>query len=255
VHHFFGGTYRHRPIDEVVRDIQATQSPYIFFIDDNIAANRKYTMDLLAAIKPLGIVWGSQCDVSACEDEEFLQAAYDAGCLSLFVGMESVEQESLEAAHKGFNRTAEYGRILQKVRHIGIAPSVSMIMGLEGDGPDIFDKTYEFLMENRVPIAYFFILAPAPSTALFGRLEREGRLLHKDWSRYGGDESVFLPKKMTAEQLEKGFWDLFKRFYSMRSIIRRVMWPPKWDFRTYIVMKYNLLHRRSLRRGVHPMRG
>jgi len=255
VRHFHGGSYRQRPVDEVVRDIRSTGSPYIFFVDDNIAANRTYTMRLLEAIKPLGIVWGSQCNVSACEDEEFLRAAYDAGCLSLFLGVESLEQGSLDAHGKGFNRAEEYARVLQKIRRVGIAVSVGMIMGMDGDGEEIFDRTYDFLMEARVPIAYFFILTPAPATALFERLEREGRLLHKDWSRYGGDESVFVPKRLSAERLEQGFWDLFRRFYSMRSIVGRLLWPPRWDFRTYIALKCNLLHRRSLRKGIHPLRG
>lgn len=255
VHHFFGGSYRQRPVDEVVRDIKATQSPYIFFTDDNIAADRKYTMELLAAIKPLGIVWGSQCNLSACEDEEFLQAAHDAGCLSLFVGVESLEQESLDAANKPFNRIDDYPRILQRIKDVGIVPHVSMIMGMEGDTPETFDKTYDFLMKNKVPVAYFFILAPAPGTPFFNRWEAEDRLLHKDWSLYGGDTCVFVPKRMTKEQLEDGFWRLFKRFYSLGSIVRRVLWPPKWDFRTFITLKFNLVHRKSLRKGIHPLRG
>ncbi len=255
VHHFFGGSYRHRPIDEVVRDVRATQSPYIFFIDDNIAADRKYAMELLAAIAPLGIVWGSQCNITACEDDAFLKTAHDAGCLSLFFGIESLEQESLDAANKAFNRVEDYARLLAKVRDAGIMPTVSMIMGLEADGPESFERTFRFLMENKVPIAYFFILAPAPGTPFFERLDGEGRLLSKDWSRYGGDECIYLPKRMTGEQLERGFWKLFRDFYSMGSIARRLVCPPRWDFRTYITLKFNLLHRKSLRKGIHPLRG
>ena len=255
VHHFFGGSYRHRPIDEVVRDIRATQSPYVFFIDDNIAADRTYAMELLAAIRPLGIVWGSQCNITACEDDDFLRSAHDAGCLSLFLGIESLEQASLDAANKAFNRVEDYSRLLKKVRDAGIMPIVSMIVGLEADGPESFEKTRRFLMENKVPIAYFFILAPAPGTPFFDRLEREGRLLSKDWSRYSGDQCIYLPKRMTGEELERGFWKLFRDFYSMKSIVKRLLWPPAWTFRTYIMLKFNLLHRRSLRKGVHPLRG
>jgi len=255
VRHFYGGSYRQRPVDEVVRDIRATRSPYIFFTDDNIAAHRAYTMRLLEAIQPLGIVWGSQCNVSACEDEEFLKAARDSGCFSLFLGVESLEQESLDAHGKAFNRVADYSEALGKLSRVGIAASVAMILGMDGDGEKVFERTYEFLTKAKVPIAYFFILAPAPTTALFERLEREGRLLHKDWSRYGGDECVFVPKHLTPERLEEGFWDLYRRFYSVRSIVRRLAWPPRWDFRTVIALKCNLLHRRSLRKGIHPLRG
>jgi radical SAM superfamily enzyme YgiQ (UPF0313 family) len=255
VHHFFGGTYRHRPVADVVRDIKATGSPYVFFIDDNIAADKKYTMELLAAIKPLGVVWGSQCNLSACEDEEFLKAAHDAGCFALFLGVESVEPASLASAHKGFNKIEKYAEILRKIRDAGISSMVSMMMGMDGDGPQVFDRTFEFLMQNRVAMAYFFIMTPAPCTALFNRLEIEGRLHHKDWSRYGGDECVFAPKGLTPRQLEEGFWDLYKRFYSLPSIFRRVVWPPRWNWRVFLELKFNLLHRKSLRQGIHPLRG
>jgi len=256
VHRFFGGSYRHRPIEEVVRDIQATQSPYIFFIDDNIAADKAYTMELIAAIKPLGLVWGSQCDVPSCEDEEFLRSAADAGCLSLFLGVESVEQSSLASAKKNFNHVEDYGRILKKISDTGIAPIVSMISGMEGDTVETFEKTYRFVMENDVPIAYWFILTPAPGTPFYERADAEGRLLNKNWSRYNGWQCSYQPKRMTPEELETGFWDLFKRFYSLGSIWKRVCWPPsKWNWRTYIVLKYNLLHHRSLRKGIHPLSG
>ena len=255
VHQFFGGSYRHRPIEDVVRDIKATGSPFIFFVDDNIAADMKYTMKLLDAIKPLGLVWGSQCNVSACEDETFLRAAYDAGCLSLFMGVESVCEESLRKAKKGFNKVEKYAEILQKVRNAGILPMVSMIMGMDGDDEGVFDRTFDFLTANRVPIAYFFIMTPAPKTVLFDRLESEGRMRDYDWSRYGGDESVFVPHKIDNEKLVEGFWKLYERFYSLGSIVRRTLWPPRWDYRTLVALKFNLLHRKSLRKGVHPLRG
>lgn len=255
VHRFFGGSYRHRPIDEVIRDVKATRSPYIFFIDDNIAADKTYTMELLAAIKPLGIVWGSQCNLFSCEDDEFLQAAADSGCLSLFLGVESVEQESLQSAKKAFNHIEDYGRLLKKIMDTGISPIVSMIAGMDGDTVETFDKTYEFLMENKVPIAYSFILCPAPGTPFFDRAEAEGRLLTKDWSRYNGFDCAYMPKHMTPQELEDGFWRVYKRFYSLKSIFKRLLWPPKWNWRLYIVLKYNLLHRRSLRKGIHPLSG
>jgi hypothetical protein len=86
-------------------------------------------------------------------------------------------------------------------------------------------------------------------------MEREGRLLSKDWSRYSGDQCIYVPRNMTGEELEAGFWKLFKDVYSARSIVQRLLWPPMWSFRTYIMLKFNALHRKSLRKGIHPLRG
>jgi len=256
VQQFFGRSYRHRPVEDVVRDVKATGSKYIFFVDDNIAANRSYALKVFRALKPLGLLWGCQCNVTVARDEELLREAAAAGCFSMFVGIESINPESLESVHKVCNKVEEYHELLSNMLRAGISPMVSMIMGLDGDGPNVFDRTYRFLVDLRIPLAYFFILTPAPGTELFGRLQEAGRLLHTDWSRYGGDEAIIQPALMTPEELEEGYWQLYRKFYSLPSIVRRLLLPPQVSgTRLLAQLKYNLLHRRSLRRGVHPLRG
>ncbi len=255
VQEFFGRSYRHRPVEHVIRDIKATGSKYIFFIDDNIAAQRTYALKLFQALKPLDLLWGCQCNITVARDEELLQAAHDAGCFSMFVGVESINPESLESVHKVCNQVEEYHELLTKMAQVGISPMVSMIMGLDGDGPEVFEETYRFLVDLRIPLAYFFILTPAPGTVLFKRLQEAGRLSHTDWSRYNGDEAIIQPTKMTPEQLEEGFWRLYRKFYSLPSILRRLLPPRTSGIRLLAQFKYNLLHRRSLRAGMHPLRG
>lgn len=255
VHKFFGRSYRRRPVEHVIRDVRATGSRYIFFVDDNIAADRNYALQLFRALKPLNLLWGCQCNLSVARDERLLREAFEAGCFSMFVGVESINPESLKSVHKVCNRVEEYVELLDNMKRVGIVPMVSMIMGLDGDGPDVFERTYRFLVDLRIPLAYFFILTPAPGTALFDRLVKEERLFHTDWSRYGGDEVVFRPAKMSPRQLEEGFWRLYRRFYSLAGIARR-LWPPRnWGMRMLAQWKYNLRHRWSIRRGVHPLRG
>lgn len=255
VHQFYGGSYRHQPIANVVRDIRAAGTPFLFFVDDNIAADRPYSLELMKAIAPLNKVWGAQCNLSVAADDEFLRAAHRAGCHGLFLGVETISQEALKRANKGFNDVRKYETLLKNIQAHGILPMVSMIMGLDGDTEASFAGTYEFLMKLKIPVAYFFILTPAPNTVLFERLQREHRLLHTNWSHYGGDEVCIVPLDMTGEVLEKGFWELFRRFYSPGSIVKRLFCPPKFAYTTLMALKYNLLHYRSLRRGVHPLRG
>jgi len=255
VHQFFGGSYRHQPIAHVIRDIKAAGTPFLFFVDDNIAADRPYTMELLEAVRPLRKVWGAQCNISAGEDDDFLKAARRAGCHSLFLGIETINPEALKRAKKGINIVKEYRRLLKNMMAHDILPQASMIMGLDGDGEESFDATYEFLMELKIPIAYFFILTPAPNTMLFERFTREGRLFDQDWSKYGGDTTIFHPTDMTPEVLDRRFWELLRKFYAPKSIIRRLFWPPKFSYTTLMALKYNVLHYRSLKRGNHPLRG
>ena len=255
VHQFFGGSYRHQPIAHVLRDVEAAGTPFLFFVDDNIAADRPYSMELMEAMRPLKKIWGAQCNISAGSDDAFLTAARRAGCHSLFLGVESINQKALRRAGKGFNIVQRYKDLLRNMMDHDILPQASMIMGLDGDDEGSFDATFEFLMELKIPIAYFFILTPAPNTMLFERFVREGRLFDRDWSKYGGDKTIFYPTDMTPEVLDRRFWELLRRFYSPGSIFRRLFCPPKFSYTTLMALKYNVLHYRSLKRGNHPLRG
>jgi len=252
---FYGGTYRFRPVEDVVRDIKAANRKWVFFVDDNLAAKEEYLLELCRAIKPLNITWGGQCNLNIGKKPEVLKAAADAGCFGLFLGVESLSEESLKSVHKGFNKIEEYEECLLNIRRHGIEPMVSMIFGLDGDDSTIFERTYDFLIRNEIAIAYIFILTPGPNTRLFERLEKQNRLTSKRWSSYGGDEVVFQPKKLTPDELEAGFWGVMKRFYSWSNIFRRVLTHGIFNKKGVIMLKYNILHHKSLARGVHPLRG
>jgi len=257
VREFYGPTYRRKPIENVVRDVKAAGTRSIFFVDDNMGgkANREYCMELFEALKPLNIFWGSQCNVSVGMDDEFLRKASECGCFSLFLGVESVSRESLTSINKSFNDVDKFRECFQRIRSHGIRPMVSMMLGLDGDGPESFDATLEFLQENRIPIAYAFIITPGPGTVLFKQYQRDGRLLSTDWSKYSGEEVIFKPAKIDADTLQKGLWKVFEGFYSIRSILKRTLFPVEFNMRYFATVKYNWLHWRSVRKGIHPLRG
>ena len=95
------------------------------------------------------------------------------------------------------------------------------MLGFDHDGPDVFARTAEWVEANRLECATFHILTPYPGTPLFRQLEREGRLLHKDWSRYDTAHVVFRPKRMAVEQLAEGYAWCYQRLFSHASIWRR----------------------------------
>lgn len=250
---FYGRSYRFRPIEHVVRDVRAAKSKYIFFVDDNIAANHTYLERLCEGLIPLGITWGSQTNVSIAKDEALLRLAVRSGCFTLFLGVESLSEESLKRANKAFNKIEDYSRAFKAMRRCGIVPMVSMVLGLEGDTEETMRETALFLQRERVPIAYLFILTPCPGTRLFREYTASGRIFDKDWNRYVGDRVVFTHPHLTREALEGWLWKIYKEFYSLNSIVRRLFFPPVPH--PGISLRFNLLHRRSVRKGIHPMRG
>ena len=223
--------YRHglrkRPIAEVAAECASFKGKVIIFWDDNITADGEYAKELFRAIAPYRKWWSSQASIHAGRDDELLEAAARSGCKQLFLGLESISQSSMGEVHKGFNRVEEYGRIIERIHGHGIAVQAGMVFGFDNDTPEIFKDTIDFLEETGVQNATFNILTPYPGTPLFQRLEGEGRILTRDWPKYNSrTEVVYQPKQMSTAELWAGFRYANKRFYSLRSMARRLARSP-----------------------------
>jgi radical SAM superfamily enzyme YgiQ (UPF0313 family) len=129
--------------------------------------------------------------------------------------------------NKGFNRVEEYFRIIKRIHSYGIAVQVGIVFGFDHDTPDIFKATLDFLEEAGVQNATFNILTPFPGTPLFRRMDADGRILTRDWSKYNGREAVvYQPRQMSVAELLAGFRYANQRFYSLPSIAKRLSRAP-----------------------------
>jgi radical SAM superfamily enzyme YgiQ (UPF0313 family) len=225
VTHFFGKTYRCRPVDDVIEEVKRLQGEFIVFIDDNIAGNRQYAKELFARLKPLKKKWASQASITLSRDPELLKLAADSGCVSLFIGIESLSSENLKEVNKSFNRASQFEEGIKAIHDHDIMILAGLIFGLDHDDEGVFERTLRFCERNRIELPSFFLLTPLPGTPLFQRMESEGRLLHKDWGKYNGATVVFKPRLMTEETLQKGFNWVCKEGYSWGSIFKRVFHP------------------------------
>jgi radical SAM superfamily enzyme YgiQ (UPF0313 family) len=230
VTHFFGKTYRCRPVVEVIEEVKRLDGEFVVFIDDNIAGNRHYAKELFTQLKPLKKKWASQASMTLTRDPELLKLAAESGCVSLFIGIESLSSENLKEVNKTFNRVPQFEDAIKVVHDYDIMIVAGLIFGLDHDDEGVFERTLRFCERNRIELPSFFILTPLPGTALFQRMESEGRLLHKDWTKYNGATVVHKPKLMTEETLQRGFNWVCKEAYSWRSIIKRVFHPQQRFF-------------------------
>ena len=154
-------------------------------------------------------------------DDEFLNLARKSGCVEWFVGFESVSQAALNGIKKGLNKVEDFQKTIKRVHDHGMTIQGGIIFGFDEDTPDIFDSTLEKMHEWELDVVEINILTPYPGTPLFDRLEREGRLLNKDWSRYNQVDIVFKPKNMSEKELFEGTRRVAKEFYSWHNIIKR----------------------------------
>lgn len=201
----------------------------IFFTDNNCVSDTDhrrgvrdttYAKSLFRALVPLGITWAGQGEISVADDPELLDLLAASGCRSLLVGFESLDQANLRDIGKPGNRVEEYIRRIEALHRHNIRLIGCFILGLDNDTPAVFDRTVEFV-QRWIDIPQIAVLTPFPGTALYARLEREGRILTRDWSRYDLTHVVYRPKRMSPEELEQGYREVLRRVFSWPRVIGR----------------------------------
>ena len=192
------------------------------FVDDLHNSNRAYCRELWTALKDLNIKWGAQCTLFLGDEPEMVKLAADSGCVAMFVGMESVSEDSLLETNKPFNKVDQYEKQIRTFHDHGIMVNPGVIFGFDHDDESVFERTVEFLIKNHMELSYFNILTPLPGTALYQRMEAEGRIFDRDWSHYDGKHVVYYPKQMKPETLQEGFFWANRQFFSVSSIFKRI---------------------------------
>ena len=219
---FLGRTYRCRPIEEVLKEVETLKRRKLtVFVDDNIAGNPKYAKELFRALVPYKVKWIAQASVAIARDDELLKLAVAGGCQALLIGFETISQDNLVAMGKRINTVDEYPAVIRKIHSHGIAIHGFFILGLDGDNEDVFERTSRFARKMRLESAQFAWPVPYPGTDLCKSLDKAGRIVTKDWSQYESN-LVFKPKLMSPEVLQKGRGRVWCEFYSLPSIWRRV---------------------------------
>ncbi len=235
---FQGAHRRHRPVADVVAEIRhlqetgvLTREKVVFFTDNNIVwdadyrhgiTDTTYSRALFEALIPLEINWVGQGEVGVGADPELVALMSASGCHALLVGLETLEQEALTGLGKPCNDVSFYEDAISVLHDHGIANIGCFVLGLDQDGPEVFDQVRRFV-EKWVDIPQISILTPFPGTALFRQYEREGRLLHRDWTKYDITNVVYRPARMTPEELDRGYLALTSEVAGYKDIVGRAL--------------------------------
>jgi len=232
--------YVHRPIDDVLRDIMALGTRHVLFIDDNFIGIPSYTRELLSRMQGMKLKWSAAVTTKILDYPDILDMMKDTGCQSLFIGFESINNTALKIVHKD-NQFEKYEKLVSEIHSRGIMINASMVFGLDGDGPEVFRNTLDWLVKNRIETLTSHILTPYPGTELYRRMDEAGRIVDYDLSHYNTANVVFKPDGMTPEELYVGYLWMYKNFYTFHNIIRR--YPEhKAQRKSYIL--FNLFYRK-----------
>ncbi len=195
---FLGGkTFRPRPIDQVIAEMEAIPNNRLFIVDNSLAQDRQWLKDLFTAMAPLKKKWVSH---PILDDDEILKLAADAGAWYVYQAV----FDTSEVIRNRIRRLKEHG--------IGIEGTI--ILGTDDQDEDYIKRLVDFLLEVELDVAEFTILTPFPHSPIRAKLAQEGRILSNDWSRYTADQVVFQPKRMTPEKLQELYYYAWDTFYA-----------------------------------------
>ncbi len=221
---------RHSPTDRILEEIKVLKKAgqhlgefaYVFFLDDDLAADLGFCEELAEAILSSGIKvrWGAQASIGLARDTRLLELTARSGMRTMFIGFEGVSREVLIECNKK-NRPSEYAELVAKVHKYGIGLEGGFIFGFDHDRLETFDETVEFVDRMDVDVAHFSILTPYPGTATYARMLSDDRITTFDWRMYNMYRCVFQPAGMTAAELEDGLRRTYRNFYSARRRLRR----------------------------------
>lgn len=215
-----GTTMRFRPADEVLAELR-TLGKLIMFGDDNVMIHRAYSRELFTRMIPLQKHWIGQCSLAAVKRLENVKLMAESGCKALFIGFESVDEETVRFTGKRQNKPSQYQEVMSMLHEHGISTWGSFVFGFDTDDKEVFDRTVEFGIDMKLTMALFAQLTPYPGTALYRRLKAEKRLTDERWwlrRDHDAGSPYFVPAKMTREELREGWVRAWKRFYSPRAI-------------------------------------
>lgn len=247
----FKGSHRMRPVEGILRDIEATGSRNINFCDDNLCEDTVFADQLFSAMAGGKIRWGTQTTINVANHPQLLKKARKSGATLMALGIETFSLKNLEAVNKTFHALDKYAEGFQRIKDAGISPHALIIFGLPEDNGDTFKKTVDYLEKLKVPVGQFFLLMPYPGTPSGDSLHAEGKVFDKDMAHFREPYVVFQHPHLTAEELHDGWWGAINRFYSMRSIFKRLVLQKPDNF--WVNMATNLYYWSKVKRGIHPV--
>ena len=224
----FGRRPRLKNIGQIIAELEALRAEgmkIVFVVDDNLIGNKKEIKKVLREMAdwqlrnkyPLTLF--TEASIDLADDAELMELMVEANFISVFVGIESPNEDSLREAKK-YQNVRDGGTLVEKVRRIqdsGMEVWCGMIIGFDNDDETIFDRQVQFLEQSRVSIAMTGMLYAIRKTPLHARLAAEGRLDHADQPEFGTN---VIPLKLGREELRDGWFKVMNDLYQTELLLR-----------------------------------
>jgi radical SAM superfamily enzyme YgiQ (UPF0313 family) len=221
----FGRHYRFRSVEHVLAELRRydPKKNIVFFYDDNFAANKKHTRELLAAMiaANLGFKWSTQVRSDIARDPGLLDLMKQAGCETLYIGFESVDPAALKEMKKS-QTVDEMRHAVREIRSRGIHVHGMFVFGFEADTKDTVWSTVRFAIKEKIDTAQFLILTPFPGTSFYRDMEKQDRIIDRHWTHYDAHHVKFKPAHFSGHELQWAQIRAHARFYSPLRVFARL---------------------------------
>ena len=199
----------------------------VFFVDDNFIGNKKYLMtELLPALiewrkEKKGFLFNTEASINLADNEDLMETMVDAGFDTVFIGIETPDEEGLAGCNKKQNKNRNLIESVKRIQRSGLQVQGGFIVGFDSDGPSIFQRQIDFIQKSGIVTAMVGLLQAPPGTKLYERLKKEGRLQGLV-SGDNVDGTTNIIPKMDLNQLLKGYQKILTHIYRPRPYYRRV---------------------------------
>lgn len=234
---FNGRRYRRRALEAVIEELEQIPQKLILLTDDNIIGYGKGDTEWARAFftriieKGIKKLFFAQASILFGEDRDLIHLAAKAGLRIVFVGMESVNPQTLKTYQKSINlerlNKEQYEPLIYNIRKQGIAFLGAFVLGGDDDDPSVFHATLQFIKSSHIDVLQVTKPTPLPGTKLWNTLNDDGRILAKnfphDWDEYRLTKLVFKPALMSIESVYEGFTSLRTVYYSRWETLKRTI--------------------------------
>jgi radical SAM superfamily enzyme YgiQ (UPF0313 family) len=195
-----GRVFRPRPIDKAVAEMAGIDNNRLFIVDNSLAQNTQWEMDLFREMIPLKKKW---CSHPIEDKPEVLDLAAQAGAWYVYQAV--------------FDTSDYIKERIKRYHDHGIGVEGTILLGLDNHDEDFIKRLIDFLLEIELDLAEFTVLTPFPHTKAWDELNKQNRILSKDWNDYSADKVVFQPKQMAPEKLQELLDYAWNTFYHDES--------------------------------------
>jgi radical SAM superfamily enzyme YgiQ (UPF0313 family) len=215
-----GKSFYTQRVDDALLEIERLKGRHLYFLDDHLLANKKFGESLFEGMKGMNRVFQGAATVTSIINGDLIEKAAKAGLRSLFVGFETFSAENLKQSKKKQNLNTDYEKAVKRLHDLGIMVNGSFVFGLDHDDKDVFKRTVDWGIENAITTSTYHVLTPYPGTELFRTMEKQNRIISRNWDLYDTRHVVYKTINLSSDELETGYQWAYNEFYKWSNIFK-----------------------------------